>query len=71
MDPTDANGTAFQFSAMHCTSTSGADTSSVQVFNGFTAGELVISLFLLVVLVIVAEAVLWFRLKGIKIRSPQ
>ena len=60
----DASGTIL-CSTIYAQSTS-TDTS---YYNGFTYGEIVISVFLVIILLTAIYSFFWFSVKGIKIRQ--
>jgi hypothetical protein len=64
---------AFQFGSSTCATTlseGSSITSTVQsVYDGFTYGEIVISVFAFAAVLILAYAFLWFSVKGFKIRQ--
>lgn len=64
------DGTPFQFQAAACETEYVKATSSDQLaYNGFTYGEIIISVLLFFALVIIAYAFLWFTTRGVKIQQ--
>jgi hypothetical protein len=61
---------AFQFGSSTCLTLYGQSTSTdASYYNGFTYGEVVISVFLLILTIIVLYSFFWFSVKGVKIRQ--
>jgi hypothetical protein len=61
---------AFQFGSSTCLTLYGQSTSTdPSYYNGFTYGEIVISVFLVIILLTVIYAFFWFSVKGVKIRQ--
>jgi hypothetical protein len=67
---TSTDSGAFQFGSSTCLTLYGQSTSTdSSYYNGFTYGEIVISVFLLIILVAVLYSFFWFSVKGVKIRQ--
>lgn len=67
---TSTDNGAFQFSSSTCFTFYGQSTSTdPSYYNGFTYGEIVISVFLVIILVAVLYGFFWFSVKGLKIRQ--
>jgi hypothetical protein len=61
---------SFQFGSSTCLTVYGQSTSTdSSYYNGFTYGEIVISAFLVIILLILAYGFFWFSVKGFKIRQ--
>jgi hypothetical protein len=61
---------AFQFGSSTCQTLYGQSTSTdPSYYNGFTYGEIIISVFLLILAIIVLYGFFWFSVKGVKIRQ--
>lgn len=61
---------AFQFGSSTCLTLYGQSTSTdPSYYNGFTYGEIVISVFLVIILLTTLYAFFWFSVKGVKIRQ--
>jgi hypothetical protein len=64
------DGGTFQFGSSTCATIYGQSTSTdPSYYNGFTYGEIVISTFLLITLIVVLYGFFWFSVKGVKIRQ--
>ena len=60
----------FQFSSSTCLTLYGQSTSTDNsYYNGFTYGEIVISVFLLILTIVVIYSFFWFSVKGVKMRQ--
>jgi hypothetical protein len=60
----------FQFGSSTCLTLYGQSTSTdSSYYNGFTYGEIVISVFLLILTIAVIYGFFWFSVKGVKIRQ--
>ena len=67
---TSTDSGAFQFGSSTCLTLYGQSTSTdSSYYNGFTYGEIVISVFLLILVVAVLYSFFWFSVKGVKIRQ--
>lgn len=67
---TSTDSGAFEFGSSTCLTLYGQSTSTdSSYYNGFTYGEIVISAFLVIILLITIHAFFWFSVKGIKIRQ--
>ena len=67
---TDKDSGVFQFGSSTCLTLYGQSTSTdPSYYNGFTYGEIVISVFLLLITVAVLYSFFWFSVKGVKIRQ--
>ncbi len=61
---------AFQFGSSTCITLYGQSTSTdPSYYNGFTYGEIVISVFLVLILLTMLYSFFWFSVKGVKIRQ--
>lgn len=61
---------AFQFGSSKCVTLYGESTSTdPSYYNGFTYGEIVISVFLVLILSTALYGFFWFSVKGVKIRQ--
>jgi hypothetical protein len=61
---------AFQFGSSTCVTLYGESTSTdPSYYNGFTYGEIVISVFLVLILLTALYGFFWFSVKGAKIRQ--
>ena len=61
---------AFQFGSSTCLTLYGQNTSTdPSYYNGFTYGEIVISVFLVLILLTTLYSFFWFSVKGVKIRQ--
>ena len=66
----DTDSGFFQFGSSTCATIYGQSTSTdPSYYNGFTYGEIVISVFLLIILVATLYSFFWFSVKGVKIRQ--
>ncbi len=60
----------FQFGSSTCLTLYGQSTSTdPSYYNGFTYGEIVISVFLVLILLTTLYSFFWFSVKGVKIRQ--
>jgi len=60
----------FQFGSSTCLTLYGQSTSTdSSYYGGFTYGEIVISVFLLISMVAILYSFFWFSVKGIKLRQ--
>ncbi len=67
---TEKDSGAFQFGSSTCLTLYGQSTSTdPSYYNGFTYGEIVISVFLVIILLTTLYAFFWFSVKGVKIRQ--
>lgn len=67
---TSTDSGAFEFGSSTCMTLYGQSTSTdPSYYNGFTYGEIVISIFLLIMCVVVIYQFFWFTVKGIKLRQ--
>jgi hypothetical protein len=67
---TSTDSGAFQFSSSTCLTFYGQSTSTdPSYYNGFSYGEIVISTFLVLILLIAIQSFFWFSVKGVKIRQ--
>ncbi len=67
---TDKDSGAFQFGSSTCLTLYGQSTSTdPSYYNGFTYGEIVISVFLVIILLTTLYSFFWFSVKGVKIRQ--
>jgi hypothetical protein len=61
---------AFQFGSSTCVTLYGESTSTdPSYYNGFTYGEIVISVLLLLITVVALYSFFWLSVKGVKIRQ--
>lgn len=61
---------AFQFGSSTCMTVYGQSTSTdPSYYNGFTYGEIVISVLLLLITIAALYSLFWFSVKGVKIRQ--
>jgi hypothetical protein len=61
---------SFQFASSTCVTLYGQSTSTdPSYYNGFTYGEIVISVFLLILTIAVIYSFFWFSVKGVKMRQ--
>jgi len=68
--PTGSDSGAFQFGSSTCFTVYGQSTSTdPSYYNGFTYGEIVISVLLLLITVAALYSFFWFSVKGVKIRQ--
>jgi hypothetical protein len=60
----------FEFGSSTCATAYGVSTSTdPSYYNGFTYGEIVISVFLLILTIGVIYSFFWFSVKGVKMRQ--
>ncbi len=71
LNPASGNDSgAFQFGSSTCTTLYAQSTSTnPSYYNGFTYGEIVISVLLLLITVATLYSFFWFSVKGVKIRQ--
>jgi len=67
---TSTDSGAFEFGSSTCVTLYGESTSTdSSYYNGFTYGEIVISVFLVIILLTAIYSFFWFSVKGVKIRQ--